>query len=73
MFSNPSTLWQAWPNFVRMLSEIVGNLRWQCSSREYLKFLCGSHWKVKAPAELFGLRQAPAALRRKTGLGSPVA
>lgn len=32
-----------------------------------------SHWKGKAPAGLFGLRQAPAALRRKTVLESPVA
>lgn len=29
--------------------------------------------EIKAPAGLFGIKQAPAALRRKTGLGSPVA
>ncbi len=52
----------------------VGNVRRRCSSHCILgPSLWFSHWTAKTPAGLFGLRQAPAALRRKTALESPVA
>lgn len=54
--------WEFWKHKkVLQLSCVLGSSLWF------------SHWKEKTPAGLFGLRQAPAAFRRKTVVESPVA